>query len=315
MEVEPTVYRVGAGKCLTPRTAEAFGEYLAECADPDVLMRPWEGLRATLPKEHRLPGPEWQAWLALAMDLATDGAGEEREVGVILLRSEDAPHEHWRIMVPSQVTGAGALTYDLSWMADILTGETFDGIPEGWVQAGTSHSHHSMAAFYSRTDDRDELGIPGLHIVLGRVDTIRRTYSWVASVVDKGIRHTCDIDAFVVTDSGKHVDYNPSVRELIDVRAPVKLVLPASEYETRPRFWRSDKMEREADAYLGFSRDAHVAYSFSDSVNETLEALEALEEIECAASFLDRKGLEKALDILMAASTALDDIERDEGIR
>lgn len=180
--MDTNVYRIKAGDCVKLSPVNGWGERYAPVADPDVKAAPFQGLRLTLPAERRMPAPLWQAWANLAWDLCRDGAGETREVGVILLRSADPPHDAWRILVPSQTVGAAALAYDLSSSVDIVTGEKCSGIPDGWAHVGTSHSHNEMDAFFSGTDDRDESGIPGAHIVIGGIDKKAGVYQTTARI-------------------------------------------------------------------------------------------------------------------------------------
>lgn len=222
----------------TLTTAPGWGEILL----PEKA--PFDPKTARISVPSRLPSRLWNSWLALAFALAKDGGGERREVGVLLLRSADPPHERWRIMVPAQTVGGASLTYDLSRLADIVTGEESEGIPDGWLHVGSSHSHNDMAAFFSGTDDRDELGVPGAHVVIGRIDHERMTYRNESSIVHLGRRYGADIDALVdTTPDGASFKFHPHVRTLIEERAPVRLALPAA----KPRFECADSMSDALD--------------------------------------------------------------------
>jgi hypothetical protein len=58
---------------------------------------------------------------------------------------------------------------------------------EGWQVVGTIHSHGSMSAFHSGTDDRDEQHFDGVHLTVGKVDSVPE-YS--CSIVVQGQRTT-----------------------------------------------------------------------------------------------------------------------------
>lgn len=44
-------------------------------------------------------------------------------------------------------------------------------LDEGYVVAGTVHSHSNFSAFHSSVDDNDEMGFDGLHITVGNLNT------------------------------------------------------------------------------------------------------------------------------------------------
>ena len=60
---------------------------------------------------------------------------------------------------------------------------------EGWAVVGTIHSHGSMSAFHSGVDDADEKFFDGVHITIGRVDSVPE-YS--CSIVVQGKREVVD---------------------------------------------------------------------------------------------------------------------------
>lgn len=60
---------------------------------------------------------------------------------------------------------------------------------EGWQVVGTIHSHGSMSAFHSGTDDADEKFFDGVHITVGRCDGVPE-YS--CSLVVQGKREIMD---------------------------------------------------------------------------------------------------------------------------
>ena len=94
---------------------------------------------------------------------------------------------------------------------DIETGELVEQWPpEGWRPCGSSHSHNSMGAFFSGTDDKYELGDPGLHIVVGKIDTVANTYDLCASITANHRRFLIDPELVVETACDES---NPSYAE------------------------------------------------------------------------------------------------------
>lgn len=112
------------------------------------------------------------------------------EVQVILARNESNINE-WRVFVPEQGNTAASVEADTTSLVDIVTGEEFsDGIPFGWVTAGTAHSHCNMSAFWSSTDDKSELNQPGLHFTIGGHNWAGTTsYTICTSICLNGVRH------------------------------------------------------------------------------------------------------------------------------
>lgn len=92
--------------------------------------------------------------LAFFRQVFKDHAGE-----AMLLLTYDQ-EKGWGLLPPTtqDVTG-GTVSYEI------------EGIPDAPV-AGTIHSHCNMDAFFSGTDDQDDLGgSEGVHIVLGKIDS------------------------------------------------------------------------------------------------------------------------------------------------
>jgi len=61
---------------------------------------------------------------------------------------------------------------------------------DGWQMIGTIHSHSSMSAFHSGTDDADEASFDGIHITIGDNDDEEVSIS--ASIVANGTRFLID---------------------------------------------------------------------------------------------------------------------------
>jgi PRTRC genetic system protein A len=74
-----------------------------------------------------------------------------------------------------------------------------------WKVVGTIHSHGSMSAFHSGTDDKDEEFFDGVHITVGRVDSVPE-YS--CSIVVQGVREI--VEPSVIVDGMASADAVPS---------------------------------------------------------------------------------------------------------
>lgn len=198
--------------------SKAWGDsYVTERTDASV---PPFALAQDFP---RLPGHIHAAWVQLA--LATcDGSAKSvdagSEVGIVLAR-DAATLRQWRAFCPRQSVGGAHVALRMDALCDLLTGEAFDGLPEGWLHAGTSHSHNTMPAFFSSTDNEDELPLPGLHYVLGKLDG--PTYAWAASIVRHRQRYILDDIRSVVDVEGSGT-FHPSCLDYISRESRISLV-------------------------------------------------------------------------------------------
>lgn len=151
----------------------------------------------------RIPADLWSRWVALCFHFAHLKQGD-LEVSCRLLRAE-GDRSQWRILIPRQeVSGASVRIDSFDEAIDIETGELIASYPpEGWVPAGSSHSHNSMTLDrFSSIDDASELGCPGLHIVLSHIDVEQRTYRCTASI-------TANHRRFYLPDAAAVVDLEP----------------------------------------------------------------------------------------------------------
>jgi hypothetical protein len=86
---------------------------------------------------------------------------------VVLLLANPTTAE-WLIEVPPQAVKGLHVSYSL---------DTLPAPPPGFQRFGSIHSHASVKAFHSGTDDADEVAFDGLHITIGNVDQPVRSYS------------------------------------------------------------------------------------------------------------------------------------------
>ena len=75
--------------------------------------------------------------------------------------------EFW-LRVPRQKVSGATVSYELSDKDLWFHGNDSCAEPEGVEPFGTIHSHSSMSAFFSGTDDRDHAISPGIHLVIGQ---------------------------------------------------------------------------------------------------------------------------------------------------
>jgi PRTRC genetic system protein A len=108
--------------------------------EPAIELNIWPG---------RGPGRLLYPILADARKHAQNG--HEQMYHVRLIRTPDGLR--WRVMVPGQRAGAGRIEYQVGDEANIVC---------------DLHSHHRLGAFFSGTDDRDEVGFR-FYAVVGRV--------------------------------------------------------------------------------------------------------------------------------------------------
>lgn len=154
-----------------------FGTVLRPVKDPEgvEITKEMANTIRLDPSFPRIPPSLANRISDLYIEMLNRGAGKnsrfvdsQKEVSVVLLRDVETLSK-WRVLVPTQVVGGASVNADYEKpLCDIETGETITSFPpDGWAVAGTSHSHNTMGAFFSSTDDRNELPQPGLHFVCG----------------------------------------------------------------------------------------------------------------------------------------------------
>ena len=184
-EEPSSILRTSENGCWEVYTG-TWGNYLRPAFDPDA--------NAVITDEHlkhfelneniyRIPSELWAKWIKLCFHYV-DKVQACVEVSVRILRSVEDPSVY-RFLVPRQkVSGASVRVDSFDEAIDLDTGEEITQYPpEGWVPVGSSHSHNTMQAFFSGTDDKYELGDPGIHIVVGSINTKEMKYTIAASVV------------------------------------------------------------------------------------------------------------------------------------
>jgi hypothetical protein len=188
-----------------------FGAYLAHTDDPQANAEiAKDDLKRFVlhPDYSRIPAELWSAWIKLCFEICGKTTAE---VSIRLLQ-RIGDRTQWRAVVPLQVvSGAAVRTGNFSDSIDLITGEVLTSYPpEGWMAVGSSHSHSTMEAFFSGTDDQYELNDPGVHIVVGRISIAANTYHPLASITNQKRRFILPfgdiIDVTPITGATFHPD-------------------------------------------------------------------------------------------------------------
>ncbi len=125
----------------------------------------------SMAKMHITPIPG--KWIAKVMEFFKAVYTEHRSEAIVLLFYNAETGKH-KIVPPMQKVAGASCDYD--------KGITI----ENYAMIGTIHSHGSMSAFHSGTDDKDEEHFDGLHITLGDLNEENPSIS--ASIVANGYR-------------------------------------------------------------------------------------------------------------------------------
>jgi len=210
--------------CFVIRSSSAWGHYLQPVKDPEgkplsKFEREGMQLIEDFPK---VPPELWSRVIGLyfymcppAEKLSASYHDNQLEVQVCLLR-DAATLKEWKIVVPKQVVSATKVKSELNTCVDIVTGEKYDQFPpQGWVHAGSSHSHNTMDAFFSGTDDKSELTVPGLHVVVGNIDHEKMEYTYQASVVLRKLRKEVELGDVVDIENVLDLEFHENVLDYI----------------------------------------------------------------------------------------------------
>lgn len=212
----PELLRTARNGCWQLKR-NSWGQFLAPTSDPlaNVVISE-EQLEGFELNEGIAPIPAelWARWVQLCFHFARERNGN-LEVSCRLLRKEDDKSQ-WRIVIPPQEVGGASVRADsFDGAVDIESGEVItQWPPDGWTPCGSSHSHNTMQAFFSGTDDQYELGDPGLHIVVGSIDVRRNTYTHKASITACNRRFLIDL-ASVADLTPVKATFHPDVLQVV----------------------------------------------------------------------------------------------------
>lgn len=150
------------------RVKTALFEYLVKVGKEEDV----DGIATTVPVEgHHYTTPIQESML-LQIEAFFRLAYEKYAGEAVVLLYFNPTKREWRVHVPEQKV----LGLHVSYNSSECPGEM-----DGFYLASSIHSHASVAAFHSATDDHDEFDFDGLHITIGNVDKPVRTYAarWV----------------------------------------------------------------------------------------------------------------------------------------
>lgn len=244
--------------CFRVRS-NAWGQFLAPCPDPQATAVLEPGALDSFQLHdsiHRIPADLWSRWVQLCFHFAHLRQGD-LEVSCRLLRHEE-DRSQWRLLIPHQeVSGASVRIDSFDAAIDIATGELVELYPpEGWLPAGSSHSHNTMTLDrFSSIDDASELGCPGLHIVLSHINTTRRTYVATASITANHRRFYLPDAAAVIDLTPIAATFHPAVLEVIQPQRPSRgwlLPVPSPTRQSRS----ACRTERPAHLSPSFTHEA-----------------------------------------------------------
>lgn len=163
----------------------------------------------------KIPAELWSRWIALCFymcpqtgsRMSSSMHGTQLEVQVCLLRNKITTESglvragsEWKMVIPKQVVSGVSVKAELNKNIDIETGEEYTQFPpEGWLHAGSSHSHNTMGAFFSGTDNNSEVACPGFHVVIGNIDHKNKQYTYASSICLRKMRKEAELEEIVDT--------------------------------------------------------------------------------------------------------------------
>ena len=105
------------------------------------------------------------------------------EVAILLYYNFEA--KTWLWSIPEQQVSGASVSYDEAKgvLFVLHDGSVTEECPEQYSKMGSIHSHASMSAFHSATDDGDEFSFDGLHVTIGNFNLAECTYScrWIVA--------------------------------------------------------------------------------------------------------------------------------------
>jgi hypothetical protein len=197
-------------------SSEAWGKGLIPVKPVVHQITVEDVCHAQLPENFpKIPSRLWARWINLCFYYCGRVHSSALEVSVLLCRNK-GDMKHWKIVVPRQSVTSAHVRAEVGPSIDIETGEEYDIFPPpGWLHAGSSHSHNTMSAFFSGTDDRSELSVPGLHIVVGAISKTNNSYQQRASIVLRRLRKHVDFENVVDAIPVEDAPFHPKVLDYI----------------------------------------------------------------------------------------------------
>lgn len=101
------------------------------------------------------------------------------EVAILLFYNQE--RKEWAYGLPQQTVSGASVDYDIkkgcSYVIESELSKELTELPGEWSMVGSIHSHASMSAFHSGTDDKDEFGFDGIHITIGKLNERNHEYA------------------------------------------------------------------------------------------------------------------------------------------
>ena len=126
----------------------------------------------TVPETKIRPNLEWEGG-PISMDIWNDIKNicaytyKEHKSECLIRLYYNEQSEEWRTAFFKQEMNG--MTVNDEFDVAILTEEKCN-LEDGFVEAGSVHHHCSSGAFQSSTDEKDEIGTPGIHITIGKLN-------------------------------------------------------------------------------------------------------------------------------------------------
>jgi hypothetical protein len=266
----PSILRTSMDGCFEVYKG-AWGSYLRPTADPDanVVITDEHYEKFEVREDiHKIPADLWQHWIQLCFHFV-DKVTSSVEVSIRILRNETDPSQY-RFLVPEQsVSAATVRANDFDKAIDIVTGEVIQSYPPaGWIPIGSSHSHNTMGAFFSGTDDKYELGDPGIHIVVGTINTVTRKYTLAASVVGNGRRFELEYHHLIDATPVEGVKFHPDVLNYVKIGSPVTTYTTGYTYNKKYQNTYSKKQLPPSSKTSEYSSEYYDPYWYSENAND-----------------------------------------------
>lgn len=218
---------------------DRLGSVIVRAEDPEGEDIP-EGAYSAIflpPTRHVINPADWNAWLDLCIhmlgkiDTKIKSPDSGQEVSCIYMLPPGG--KDLEIWIPTQRTGGATVSVDYTKpIRHITSGKEYKDLPAmedaGYIKMGGCHSHNTMSAFFSGTDDRNETPQPGYHMVVG--DFENKDGSWFyrhalsitadgrrfkKKATEKGFEDFV-LDDFVGPRIEQDIPFSPTVMDLID---------------------------------------------------------------------------------------------------
>lgn len=163
---------------------------VATCPPSLARQEPWAELAAS-----KLPFSDFARILNFFRAVQ-----EKHHTEAVVILFYNQTEKAWHVEVPKQNVSSAGVSYT----------DGFTNI-DGFLKAGTVHSHSSFGAFHSGGDDHDEKHFDGLHVTIGNVSDAVPSIS--VSVMANGTRFKKDLDEYLEGVSVETVEVDQSVTE------------------------------------------------------------------------------------------------------